>query len=245
MARRPSPHELLVQLGRVAIVGFALAAFYLVPVTSRDAGPTTRIVIGVMLLAALATMVISQLRSDQDRVGRLVMVLIVVVFGFALVFYSLAVGSPGEFSGLHTRTDALYFTVVTITTIGYGDIHPVGQIARLVVVAVILFDLVFITALASSIASRLRIRVTDGPREALDGMAQSTVRVERRVQEKVERRLVRRGDPGEGPHEATEQTTDTEPTDTEPTDTEPTEVTDEVTSEDRPDQPTEGTGRTA
>lgn len=177
----------MVNLGRVAIVGFALAAFYLVPVRARDAGPSTRIVIGALVLAALTAMVINQLRSDQDRVGRLVMVLAVVVFGFALVFYSLAVGSPGQFSGLETRTDALYFTVVTITTIGYGDIYPVGQLARLLVVGVVLFDLVFITALASSIASRLRVRVLDRPREGSEGMERRTVAVERRVADRVQR----------------------------------------------------------
>ena len=40
---------------------------------------------------------------------------------------------PGEFDGLLTRIDALYFVVTTLVTVGYGDIHPVGQLARALV----------------------------------------------------------------------------------------------------------------
>ncbi|MFV0464133.1 MAG: potassium channel family protein [Nostocoides sp.] len=165
----PGPlRKLLPHLRRAAIVVCALLAFYLVPVTSRDASASTRIAIGIVVLLALGAMVVMQLRSDDDRVGRLVMVLGVVIFVFAVVFYSLSTSSPGQFEGLNTRTDALYFTVVTLTTIGYGDIHPVGQAARVMVIAVIAFDLVFVTTLVSAITGQVRLRVADRTRPGSD-----------------------------------------------------------------------------
>lgn len=64
--------------------------------------------------------------------------------------------SAGQFEGIENRTDALYFTVVTMATIGYGDIHPVGQAARLVVLVSIAFNAVFVAAIASALVSVLR-----------------------------------------------------------------------------------------
>jgi hypothetical protein len=45
---------------------------------------------------------------------------------------------PNEYSDMHGIGDALYFSVVTMATVGYGDIVPVGHVARLVTVVEIL-----------------------------------------------------------------------------------------------------------
>jgi hypothetical protein len=66
---------------------------------------------------------------------------------FALTFYLLELASPGQFEDLHTRTDALYFTLTTMATVGYGDIHAKGQAARALVTAVIAFDVVVVASL--------------------------------------------------------------------------------------------------
>ena len=42
-----------------------------------------------------------------------------------------------------------------MATIGYGDIHPVGQAARVVMVS-IAFNAVFVAAIASALVSVLR-----------------------------------------------------------------------------------------
>lgn len=61
---------------------------------------------------------------------------------FASVYFVMAQASPANF-GIHqlTRTDALYFTVTVFSTVGFGDITPVSQGARLVVTAQMLLDL--------------------------------------------------------------------------------------------------------
>ncbi|MFB8173271.1 potassium channel family protein [Kitasatospora purpeofusca] len=88
---------------------------------------------------------------------------------FAGTYYVLA-DRPGEFDGLVTRLDALYFTVVTMATIGYGDITAAGQGPRLVVLLQITYNFVFLAAAAGALSRTVRSgmevrahRSEDGP----------------------------------------------------------------------------------
>ncbi len=60
---------------------------------------------------------------------------------FASAYFTMGRTNPANFSQHLTRTDALYFTVTTFSTVGYGDITGVSQAARLLVVAQIILDL--------------------------------------------------------------------------------------------------------
>jgi voltage-gated potassium channel len=91
--------------------------------------------------------------------------LVVVVFAFG--FYQLEQARPGELADLDTRTDALYFTVSTMATIGYGDVHAVGQVARVIVLIQMAFNIVFVGALASIVSGRVR-RHTESPSDRPD-----------------------------------------------------------------------------
>ncbi|GGX11507.1 hypothetical protein GCM10010297_36030 [Streptomyces malachitofuscus] len=84
---------------------------------------------------------------------------------FATAYQSLA-QHPGELDGIATRLDALYFTLVSLATIGYGDITPRGQAARLVTILQILYTFVFLTAAATSLTRYLRdeLRRREKPR---------------------------------------------------------------------------------
>lgn len=130
-------------------------AYYLMPLEA-DRSLWFRVALLVAVLTALASVTVRQLRRSEDPVGRVILVLIGVVMAFSLVFYVLATTVPGQFVGLETRTDALYFTVITMATVGYGDIHPTGQLSRAVMILAVSFSVVFVAALASTIVSRLR-----------------------------------------------------------------------------------------
>jgi len=55
---------------------------------------------------------------------------------FASAYFTMATTSPANFSTHSlTRTDALYLTATTFSTVGFGDITAVSQSARLVVTA--------------------------------------------------------------------------------------------------------------
>ena len=64
-----------------------------------------------------------------ERPGRSVLTFFVVIVGFAILYTQLELqGSGGSTRG--DFFDAMYFSVVTFTSLGYGDIRPVGS-ARL------------------------------------------------------------------------------------------------------------------
>ncbi|MFB7127807.1 two pore domain potassium channel family protein [Kitasatospora xanthocidica] len=83
---------------------------------------------------------------------------------FAATYYVLG-AHKAEFAGLETRLDALYFTVVTMATVGYGDITPAGQTARLVVVLQIGYNFVFLAAAAGTASRAIRGNVERRIRE--------------------------------------------------------------------------------
>jgi voltage-gated potassium channel len=102
------------------------------------------VVIGWTMVAELGHL----RRGEKGRSApALAMLIVLLVMAFSLTFYLLELASPGQFEELHTRTDALYFTLATMATVGYGDIHAQGQAARALVAAVIAFDVVVVASL--------------------------------------------------------------------------------------------------
>ncbi|MET0902383.1 MAG: potassium channel family protein [Acidimicrobiales bacterium] len=73
----------------------------------------------------------------------IVLLVTMLVLGFASVYYAMNVDQT-QFNELDTRLDAAYFTVVTLSTVGYGDIVATGEAARLTVMLQILLNLTFL-----------------------------------------------------------------------------------------------------
>ncbi|AGN02735.1 Kef-type transporter NAD-binding protein 2 [Salinarchaeum sp. Harcht-Bsk1] len=64
-----------------------------------------------------------------------------------------------EFSGVSTVLDAFYFTLVTASTVGYGDVTPTTQVARLFTMSVLVFGTAtFAIALGTLLAPILESR---------------------------------------------------------------------------------------
>ena len=143
-----------------------LVIYYAVPVgslglTGRTALSVLLTLLGVAVLAvAITAQVRRQLAMDRDaEVQSLLMLLELVVIVFAVGYYGLAISAPGQMADLHTRTDSLYFTLSTLTTIGFGDVHAVGQLARVLVIIQMVFDVVFVAAVAATLRGRFSSRL--------------------------------------------------------------------------------------
>jgi hypothetical protein len=94
----------------------------------------------------------------STRVGHLLLAVLLAVLAFALAYHSLALTRPREFMGLRTRLDALYFSLSTATSVGYGDVRPCGQVARALVTGQLAFDVVVIAAAVAVISASLQSR---------------------------------------------------------------------------------------
>lgn len=121
--------------------------------------------IGIVLLAVaqIHRLVRSPPEAEQHTprlVGVLSLICIATCF-FALAYYLLATNDPSQFDGLRTRTDALYYSVVTLATVGYGDVHAAGQAARLATTVQVAFNLVVIGALLAIASALLAERLRD------------------------------------------------------------------------------------
>jgi Ion channel len=91
----------------------------------------------------------------------------VVFFGIAYFYLSRADG--GHFNQSIGAFDAVYFSFVTIATVGYGDIHPLSSLAKSMVISEIIFGLwFFVTVIPVAVADQAeRIRQIRVSREKL------------------------------------------------------------------------------
>ncbi|MHA6763376.1 potassium channel family protein [Streptacidiphilus sp. PAMC 29251] len=153
----------------LAAAGFValVAGYFTLPMDAfGPAHPILSWMVFICALALLGGLLLRQIQlvlAESDRGRPAVSIVLLICLSlviFAAAYLALS-RQQGQFSGLRTRTDALYFTVVTMATIGYGDISPSGQEARLVVLVQVLYNFVFLAAGASALTRRLRVKATD------------------------------------------------------------------------------------
>jgi len=126
----------------------ALGFYFLMPfdghrwIISASAG-----VVATLLTVPYALRRLGKIRTAShplaEALAIISLMVSVIIVGFASGYYSIAIHSD-QFPELHTRIDGLYFTIVTIGTVGYGDISPEGQGARALVSLQIMLNLTLI-----------------------------------------------------------------------------------------------------
>ena len=148
-------------VGAAGVVAM-VTAFFLLPLDGlgprRPALSWTLFILALVLVAILLLrqVVHVMLGLPNIRPGLVIPLLMTLsILVFASTYLSLA-QLPGELVGLDTRLDALYFTLVTLATIGYGDITPHGQTARLVAILQIVYSFIFLTAAATALTNYFR-----------------------------------------------------------------------------------------
>jgi voltage-gated potassium channel len=129
--------------------------YFAIPIQVRDGGTAVamRIAFTVLALAVLVLaiwrQVLRQLHQPGAPLGGLIVSIVAGVLLFSLTDYTLAYYAPDQFEGLDTRLDALYFAMSTLLTVGFGDIHARGQVARGLLCVQMLFNVAVLATTAS------------------------------------------------------------------------------------------------
>ena len=139
-----------------------IALYYLLPLDRID-DPE----VGVVLVAGLLAIVglcVWQVRVIQrshypavQAIEGLAFAVPLFLLLFATGYYVLASVTPGAFTELVNRTDALYFTVTVFSTVGFGDIAPVTQPARIAVLVQMVADLLVLGVLLRAVTGAVQV----------------------------------------------------------------------------------------
>jgi hypothetical protein len=150
----------------VITVVVLIVAYHLIPF---DRGATWQIgVVAVVALVLLFAGAAFELRAvtvaefpTLRGIQALTVSLVVVLLAFAGIYMILSNSDSGAFDEVLDHAGALYFSLTTLTTIGYGDIVPVSHVARYVVMLQMVIDFLILGVFVKLITSTVRKRLAE------------------------------------------------------------------------------------
>jgi voltage-gated potassium channel len=174
-------------LRALATTTVLVALYYALPLDEQsDAWTVTRLVLGLFVLTGIvAWQVRAIIGSEYPRVRMIQALFVAVPFyvlTFAAAYFVLAGSGDTNFAEPLSRTDALYFTVTVLSTVGFGDITPESEMARLVVTVQMLANLILIGLGARMLVGAAQLglqRRSEGPPGRIDAVDQSSDRRQR------------------------------------------------------------------
>jgi hypothetical protein len=135
----PHPREGVWLRLTIVVVGFGVVLVHEVSAIARHGRPMHRAVIALAVLVPLFVVM------------------------FAALYLITSRSNPAAFDTSMSRTQALYFTVVVLSTVGFGDITPRTDPARLLTTIQIVCDLLLI-----GVVIRLILRIATRPTHRSD-----------------------------------------------------------------------------
>ncbi|GGY59915.1 metal transporter [Streptomyces anulatus] len=157
----------------VSVAVGLVTAYYLLPLDERlTAGTAVLLVSGLLVVLlvfcwevrAITRSPFPRLRAVEGLAATLVLFLVL----FAVSYYLLERSEPGSFSEALNRTDALYFTLTTFATVGFGDITACSQTGRVLTMAQMAGGLLLVGVAARVLASAVQAGLNRQHREPMD-----------------------------------------------------------------------------
>ena len=124
----------------------------------------TRLLLTLGILVAVIALQVQAIKSASYPIARaieaIVIAVTVFIVLFALFYLGLNLADVASFNQPLDRVSAFYFTVTTLATVGFGDIAPKSDVARVIVTTQMLLDLALVAIVARVFFSVARSRTT-------------------------------------------------------------------------------------
>jgi hypothetical protein len=139
--------HLVKMLVRAAVSAVLLVVLYYVfPIEHRaHQSVALRVSVALVVFAVVLAVEVRQIAKHDHPMLRagVAMATIIPLFLvlFAWIYLTMSTSDPASFGGTLNRTGALYFTVTVFSTVGFGDITPKTDPARIVAMVQMLSDL--------------------------------------------------------------------------------------------------------
>ena len=149
-ALSPAERRRRISLGLLRATGVTavlVGGYYLAPLSQLSDVPLTlSLIVGLSALTAVVSWQLKAVVRSRHPGIRAIQALATTAPLFLLLFatsYFLMAQAESDSFSAHplTRTDTLYFTVTVFATVGFGDISPASQAARLLVTVQMILDL--------------------------------------------------------------------------------------------------------
>ncbi len=90
--------------------------------------------------------------ADSITFSFLIVAAVIVVVGSVVIFY---IESPHPDSEINSMLDAVWWTVATVTTVGYGDIVPITEAGKIIAIVYMFFGIGFLAIFLSVMGTRV------------------------------------------------------------------------------------------
>ncbi|MBV9454525.1 MAG: two pore domain potassium channel family protein [Rubrobacter sp.] len=148
-----------------AVLGIGVSIVIAVSVTARIASggiAITSLLLTLVTMGAVARRILLQVEISVITVLGALCIYVLLGLSFAFVFNTVGDLGPQPFFASHergTRSDYMYFSFITMETVGYGDLTPQGGLGRaLAATEGLLGQIYLVTAVAALVGNIGRTR---------------------------------------------------------------------------------------
>lgn len=148
----------LLTIGLMAsYLGTVILAFVTIDVATQEHFRPSALwaFLAILVPIAVVRRVVMQERVTIKTLLGAIVAYLLLAFSFFMFFLVIDAYQSAPFFGEETgSTEFMYFSLVTITTLGYGDLSPVTDLGRLAAVSEAVIGQVFLVTLVAALVSR-------------------------------------------------------------------------------------------
>ena len=147
----------------IAVSGTMLVIYATVPIGQRPSESIAiRLCVALLvLIAVLGLQFRSVSRSPHPTfkgVEAVAVSIPLLVLSFAATYVGMAAAEQSSFNESVSRVDGVYFSVTVLATVGFGDIVPTSETARVVVTVQMIVDLILVGLIAKVLVGAVQRR---------------------------------------------------------------------------------------